>query len=209
MSETIRSRPTAFAVVVALFGLFFLIGGFWLVVLGGSWYYLIAGIALLATGLLLWRGDGLALWLYALLLLGTLLWSLAEVGLRGWQLEPRLLLPILLGIYLLMPWVLRRLRWRGGHWALGAVVAASVILGVIGFSLPRGINGKIERAPVASLAHATTVADGDWLFYGRTPRGDRFSPLTQITPANVDKLQPAWQAQRQGWRSIRRGICSY
>jgi glucose dehydrogenase len=47
---------------------------------------------------------------------------------------------------------------------------------------------------VASLVHANAVADGDWLFYGRTPRGDRFSPLTQITPANVDKLQLAWQA---------------
>ncbi|EPM86557.1 glucose dehydrogenase, partial [Pseudomonas syringae pv. actinidiae ICMP 18804] len=34
--------------------------------------------------------------------------------------------------------------------------------------------------------------DGDWQSYGRTAFGDRYSPLAQITPQNVDKLQPAW-----------------
>ncbi|WP_292456906.1 membrane-bound PQQ-dependent dehydrogenase, glucose/quinate/shikimate family, partial [Mesorhizobium sp.] len=31
-----------------------------------------------------------------------------------------------------------------------------------------------------------------WHFYGRTPFGQRYSPLDQITPDNVAKLQPAW-----------------
>jgi quinoprotein glucose dehydrogenase len=35
-------------------------------------------------------------------------------------------------------------------------------------------------------------AAGDWPTYGHDPGGTRFSPLTQITPANAAQLQPAW-----------------
>ncbi len=34
--------------------------------------------------------------------------------------------------------------------------------------------------------------DGDWLMIRRTWDGQGYSPLDQITPANVSKLQPAW-----------------
>ena len=34
---------------------------------------------------------------------------------------------------------------------------------------------------------------GWWIAYGRTPMGDRHSPLTQIAPANVARLQVAWR----------------
>ena len=36
------------------------------------------------------------------------------------------------------------------------------------------------------------AAPGDWPAYGRDPGGARFSPLTQITRANVTQLQVAW-----------------
>jgi len=36
-------------------------------------------------------------------------------------------------------------------------------------------------------------SDSDWPSYGRTPYGDRHSPLTQITPNNVSKLEVAWR----------------
>ncbi len=39
---------------------------------------------------------------------------------------------------------------------------------------------------------ATPVTGGDWPTYGHDPGGMRFSPLDQITPANVSRLQPAW-----------------
>ena len=35
--------------------------------------------------------------------------------------------------------------------------------------------------------------DGDWGSYGRTPLGDRHSPLEQITPQNVTRLTVAWR----------------
>src|SRR5471032_3307050 len=32
----------------------------------------------------------------------------------------------------------------------------------------------------------------EWPTYGHDPGGMRFSPLTEITPANVDRLKVAW-----------------
>jgi glucose dehydrogenase len=54
---------------------------------------------------------------------------------------------------------------------------------------------KITGAVVAaSLMSAVLVAadNGDWAFHDHDPAGTRFSPLTQITPANVANLKPAW-----------------
>src|SRR5438093_453024 len=45
---------------------------------------------------------------------------------------------------------------------------------------------------VPLAAHAAQVPGGDWPAYGRDAGGMRFSPLTQITPANVAQLKPAW-----------------
>ena len=45
---------------------------------------------------------------------------------------------------------------------------------------------------VTCLASTALAAPGDWPFYGHDASGGRFSSLTQITPANVGKLQVAW-----------------
>lgn len=37
-----------------------------------------------------------------------------------------------------------------------------------------------------------STGEADWTAYGRTPLGDRHSPLTQITPRNVTRLEVAW-----------------
>jgi len=95
---TPRRAPRITGFVVAILGLALALGGVWLVALGGSAYYLVAGAGVCATGILLARGSGAALWLYAIVLLGTIVWAVAEVGLVGWQLEPRLLLPVLRAI---------------------------------------------------------------------------------------------------------------
>lgn len=41
------------AVIAVIFGLVLLIGGIYLAVLGGSWYYIIAGLLFIATAVLL------------------------------------------------------------------------------------------------------------------------------------------------------------
>ena len=47
-------------------------------------------------------------------------------------------------------------------------------------------------ATVAGAAQAGAPATDEWGAYGRDPQGTRFSPLTQVTPANVASLKPAW-----------------
>jgi quinoprotein glucose dehydrogenase len=44
----------------------------------------------------------------------------------------------------------------------------------------------------ALIFSGLAVAQTDWPTYGHDPGGQRFSPLTQITPANVGKLERAW-----------------
>ena len=56
--------PMVFATVFALLGLLLAAGGLWLITLGGSWYYLPAGIGSLILGVLLWRSRLAGIWLY-------------------------------------------------------------------------------------------------------------------------------------------------
>src|SRR5688572_12157130 len=105
----------AFAVLAGLvlvFGLLLSGSGAWLLSLGGSPYYAIAGVLLVISGLLLFAKRAAALWLYALILGGTLAWALFEVGFDWWQLAPRGGVLVVLGVVLLLPFVTRPLRRR-------------------------------------------------------------------------------------------------
>jgi quinoprotein glucose dehydrogenase len=57
-----------------------------------------------------------------------------------------------------------------------------------------GIMKKILLSIIASClaAPAQAAAPGDWASYGYNESGIRYSPLTQITPANVGQLKPVW-----------------
>ncbi|MDP3401172.1 MAG: membrane-bound PQQ-dependent dehydrogenase, glucose/quinate/shikimate family, partial [Brevundimonas sp.] len=82
--------------VFILVGLPLVIGGVWLLALGGSFYYLPAGLALVVSGALLAVGRPLGAWIYTGLYVLTLLWALWEVGLNGWALVPRVVAPTIL-----------------------------------------------------------------------------------------------------------------
>ena len=45
---------------------------------------------------------------------------------------------------------------------------------------------------VAAAALTGAAQADEWGAYGRDPQGTRFSPLTQVTPANVANLKPSW-----------------
>ena len=61
------------------------------------------------------------------------------------------------------------------------------------------------HALAASLITVSALAaDGDWPNYGRTPGGDRHSPLTQIDRTNVGQLALAWE-YKTGEAAIKTG----
>ncbi|WDY56812.1 glucose/quinate/shikimate family membrane-bound PQQ-dependent dehydrogenase [Pseudomonas sp. PSKL.D1] len=196
-SNRSRLLPSLLGVVLLLMGLALVAGGIKLATLGGSLYYLIAGVGIALTGILLMLGKPAALWLYALVLFASTVWSLVEVGLDWWRLVPRLALWFVLGIVMLLPWFRRPLHGSStagkSTGALGfAVVVAGLAALASQFVEHREINGTLDRASTDMANTAPAQPDGDWQSYGRTAYGDKYSPLKEITPDNVHKLVPAW-----------------
>ena len=96
-------RPFVLAGLCALLGLVFIFGGARLVALGGSSYYLLLGLALLATGVLTWIRHPAAAWLFAATTLCTLVWAITESGFDAWALLPRVVPLATLGLWFALP----------------------------------------------------------------------------------------------------------
>ncbi|MEL4015792.1 glucose/quinate/shikimate family membrane-bound PQQ-dependent dehydrogenase [Dryocola clanedunensis] len=202
MVKTNKSGSRVIATLSALFavltGLYLLIGGIWLVAIGGSWYYPIAGVVMLVTAWLLWQRKALALWIYAALLLCTVVWSIWEVGFDFWALTPRLDVLFFFGVWLVLPFVYRQfiLPSAGAAPALGVVLAATVVVLIWAvFNDPQEINGTLSAEASAPAAASSTIPDADWPAYGRNQEGQRWSPLKQINDKNVGQLKEAWRFQ--------------
>jgi PQQ-dependent dehydrogenase (methanol/ethanol family) len=93
---------------------------------------------------------------------------------------------------------------RRGLAALGTLLAAAAAAIVAVLTSQGGSTRTAPATPAAVLGarhttaaatpqraqtRAATVPAGEWLGFGRTPDENRHSPLTQITPANVSRLQ--------------------
>lgn len=180
-------------VLLLLFGLPLLIGGIWLIALGGSWYYALAGTAVIAVAAMLKFQHPLARPLYALLLLATAFWAYGESGFDWWPLATRLGVLLVLAIPLLVPGPDND---RQGLVPLALVWVAVALFTVTSLSYDAyRIDGELASGPVISNPELGDVPHGDWLSYGRSNLGQRYSPLEQITPENVHQLEPAWEYQ--------------
>ncbi|GBR34168.1 PQQ-dependent dehydrogenase 4 [Acetobacter peroxydans] len=202
MIEMQQSHARLWSIITALLfgaiGLFLFLGGAELLVLGGSWFYALVGAVLLGTAAAGFRRPQLATQVYAGLLVVATLWALAETGLNIWGLEVRLLTLLGLGAWLLLPGV-----WRSGaSWLddkkalLSGLVVACVVLVASCFS-SYSIDGVVpaDRMAAAMPDLRDGVPAGDWRYYGRNAQGQRYSPLTQITPANISRLKRAWVSE--------------
>lgn len=188
--------PLILGVVIAAIGLVLAIGGAWLAVLGGSVYYVLTGVAMIASGALLVRRRLLGGWLYCAVFVITVIWAFAEVGANDWALVPRVIAPLVLLIatLLVMPTLsTHRSRWKLG---LGASAVAIVLTAVTGTVFARmADSAPMEALPDLRYAMgdpSLAQAGDDWPAYGGSEAARRFSPLGQITPANVSQLKRVW-----------------
>ncbi len=186
---------TIVAVVAVIFGLVLLIGGIYLAVLGGSWYYIIAGILFIATAVLLQKQKSNALVVYAVLMLGTVVWGLWEVGSDFFALAPRLDILGVFGLVLLIPAVTRGFdNTKTAKMALGGSLIITILVMIYAvFNDPQEIRGELKTQQPEKHQAIAGVADEDWPAYGRTQSGLRYSPLKQINSENVKDLQVAWE----------------
>lgn len=190
-------KPRFLALVIGVcgFGLGWM--GFTLVTAGGSFYYLLSGIALLATAVLLFRGDKRGAQLYGLFLLITYLWSFYEVGLDAWALMPRVAMFTVLGLWFVIPRVRRGLlqseppplfAQRNTQATLGAFTVLLIAVSVAN-------TGYQVGTPSAAGTGESFNETGEWLHYGATKRGTRFAPAGQINRDNVGELELAWSVR--------------
>ena len=172
-------RILSFLLLLAT-GLGMAVPGLYLASLGGSLYYAVAGVLILISAVMVLRDNPAGATLFWLVFLGSIGWSLWEVGLDGWALMPRL---VFLGVAAL--WLLML-----GQGARRVALAGFVLLGMIAVAVAVTAH---DQAPTAELAAAATPAqNGEWIHYGSSQHGTRYSPLAQITPANAAKLEEAW-----------------
>jgi quinoprotein glucose dehydrogenase len=188
----------ATGIVFALLGLALAGGGAWLAALGGSLFYLPAGIGILASGLLLLAKRFEALGLYSVVMIATMVWAVSESGFDFWPLAARGDLIYPFGLWLLFPWPRRGLSGSFGAAAVPLLWAGAALGGVIlaiGLIVtPNDASGTIDTGPTAGpvAQDRADMPDEDWRAYGRTQFGNRYSPLAQITPANASRLKVAW-----------------
>lgn len=189
-----------FGILLGLIGVVLAAGGIYLMFLGGSWYYAIAGLLILLAAMRTFRGAAAGLYLYLAVFLGTVFWAIWEVGPSFWPLVPRLVAPVFLAAcaLLLLPLVspLRGRPARGRAFVLAGVAMAAGFATFMGLMfLPHDvIRNDVTITPGAASA-ATQAMGGDWRSWGRTAEGVRYATADQITPENVAKLEIAWVAR--------------
>ena len=205
------------AALALVLGFYMTGAGTWLIVLGGTFYYALAGIGFLVGGVLLLRREMGGLIALSLTALGTVLWALWEIHGKGWMqswgfdLAGRVGLPM--GILLVAFLVVALLRRRGAidhqnhRWLLWplapvAILAIGVVVGVTQQE-PQVRTRLADASTFASSPRAPTSAaggrsalmrgDDEWTAYGGSNLGQRFSPAAQVTPDNVAGLEEVWR----------------
>lgn len=187
-----------FAILLIIVALPLLIGGVYLSYLGGSWYYLISGIALIISGILLFKNRLAGASLFGIFFIATLIWSAFEAQFRFWGYVPRLALFAVFAFFLtlLLPYIGRGVRKKIAYSLTALVVVCFVVAGICAFTPQyQYSSGKaLPDQPLVQGAAAvdTSQADSDWEYYGRDADATRYSPLKQITAANVKNLEQAW-----------------
>ncbi|MNO46995.1 Quinate/shikimate dehydrogenase (quinone) [compost metagenome] len=202
MPSSSTSRLTAalliiLGIVVLLVGLALLVGGGYLVVLGGSWYFALAGAGLLVSGLFLIRQRLPGAVVYLLVFAASVVWSVWDVGLAFWPLFSRLFTLGVAAVLVLLATPHLRTCARPVSVPLAYLAAAVVAVG-LGLTFYTALQPQpiqtAEGMPTPLPGHAVGTVEPatDWRYFGHTPSGTRHAVVDQITPQNVSGLKVAW-----------------
>jgi quinate dehydrogenase (quinone) len=185
-----------YALILFGFGLLIAGGGGYLASLGGSLYYLIAGILLIAAAVQFFRAETSGIWIFSVVLVGTIVWAISEAGLDFWPLVARLSGIVVLAVpaFLIASFFPALHKQRRYLRALATVALIVVVASGASMFYPHSWIVTSSPTPTASNA-AKPDEPGDWNAYGRTPAGTRFAPFSQINKDNVKELQVAWSYQ--------------
>ena len=176
-------------------GLFFVIGGGKLVSLGGSWYFVIAGVFTVLSAIQFFRRKSSAVIIFALVFIGSVIWAVQDAGIDFWPLVSRLM--TLAGLLLLALITLPALRKHEGKtsaakpaYAVSVVLLAGLLVTLFQMFQPHPTVDNGRELPLVPVAK--DQQQKNWDNYGNTPEGSRFVALDQITRDNVKDLKVAW-----------------
>jgi quinate dehydrogenase (quinone) len=195
-SVALRAGCILLGIVLLATGLFFVVGGVKLASLHGSWYFLIAGIVIVASAVQFIRLKSSAVIVYGAAFVGTLAWALVDAGVDFWPLVSRLMLPTGLMVLALLAWPSLRKHGTGqtgakGAYGLAALLAVGMAVTFAGMFQPHP-TVAFEGTPTPLVPVTRGQEQKNWSNYGNTPGGSRFVALDQITRDNVKDLQVAW-----------------
>lgn len=205
--EPNRIYAVIVGLIVVIYGLLLALSGGWLVMKGGTPYYLVAGLGTVVTGVLVARRRRLGLLVYLAVVLLSVIWAVYETGIDLWLTLPRLAAPVVAGLFAWSPWWFARRTaspQNSGH-ARKAALAGAGLVAIAGIT---GLVAYDHTANADATPPRVPAAAGDasqWLNYGNDLGASRFSAASQITPANVDGLEVAWVFRTGALRNLKPG----
>lgn len=199
-----------FLALLALFGAALTYAGMRLVLVGGTPYYILTGLAVIISAALLIMKKPVGFWLFALTSLATLIWAIYESGANGWAYIPRLGWLIAASIVMLLFWPVARkaLPVRPVGWFVVNGVSPVIMLALILIQITWPSSVKTLSAdqlansrPEINGRDAVVSPDGNvagshnetnWTAYAGSNLGNHYSSAAQINVSNVAQLQQVW-----------------
>ena len=194
---TNASRPPRItAIVIGIFAAALFWQGATLLGMGGTPYYVVAGLAMLVAAWDLFCGRPRGFVIFSGVLLLTLAWAVYESGSGFWTVGSRIWIIGLFAVWLCLPMI------RRGLWpqpipklfSLRSVqlsaVASALVLGAMCVNQFSGTNVDFEPKEYGPAQNAS-----DWNAYGGNAAGTRYAPFETITADNVNQLQRAWEVR--------------
>ncbi len=197
LKPVVRSLyPAGLAAFLILCGLLLSLGSAFLLRKGVVSPDLFLPLLIIVSGVQIFRRRRSALHLFILYFILTWITAVAEVGLDGWSLLPRVDLACGVLPFFYMPIMRDHLRpnrlsqwwdglphYRWTAWPVTLVVLTLVLI-VANTHAPKA-DAVAARSPV--------TASNDWPSFGGGPLADKFSTLSDITPGNAGKMKKLWE----------------